>query len=181
MKQKHRGKPKKVPPVDNSYGILEGKDQVDTSPGQDASRHGMEEHLSNTDAPMNTINGNLNTTSQKQHLIAELVDNNIPGPYLAKVLRSSPGPIEATPLYMEGQPSSLPVNNIHGQAFDKDVSDLHSEECEKYHSNNMDNDFLKGLHEPEFLTQMVVPWKAASFEFMQILFFFSCDSGLSDI
>ena len=79
MKQKHRGKLKKVRPVDNSYRMLEYKDQVDTSPGQDESRHGMEEHSSKTDAPMNTINGNLNTTSQEQHLFTELLNNNIPG------------------------------------------------------------------------------------------------------
>lgn len=68
MKQKHRDKLKKV-----------HKDQVETSPGQDASRHGMEEHSSKTDAPMNTTNGNLNTTSQEQHLIPESLNNNIPG------------------------------------------------------------------------------------------------------
>lgn len=79
MKQKHRGKLKKVRPVDNSYRMLEYKDQVDTSPGQDESRHGMEEHSSKTDAPMNTINGILNTTSQEQHLFTELLNNNIPG------------------------------------------------------------------------------------------------------
>ena len=79
MKQKHHGKLKKVHQVDNSYRMFEYKDQVDTSPGQDASRNGMEEHSSKTDAPMNTINGNLNTTSQEQHLIPELLNNNIPG------------------------------------------------------------------------------------------------------
>lgn len=67
MKQKHRGKLKKVHPADNS------------STGQDSSRHGMEEHSSKTDAPMNTINGNLNTTSQELHLITELPNNDIPG------------------------------------------------------------------------------------------------------
>ena len=82
--------------------------------------------------------------------------------YLAQVLQRSPGPIEATPLYTmeEGQPSNLHVDDIHGQASDKNVSDLQSEECEKVyipagltfedfnfedtdpqqHSNNMDND-----------------------------------------
>ena len=80
MKQKHRGKLKKVHPVDNSYRMLDYNDRVDTSLRQlDASRHGMDEHSSKTDAPMNTINGNLNTTSQKQRLITELPYNNIPG------------------------------------------------------------------------------------------------------
>lgn len=78
MKQKHRGKLKEVHPVDNSYRMLEYKDQVD-KPREDAFRHGMEEHSSKTNAPMNTINGNLNTTSQKQHLITELLNNNIQG------------------------------------------------------------------------------------------------------
>ena len=60
----------------------------------------------------------------------------------------------------EGQPSNLHVDDIHGQASDKDVSDLQSEEYEKVyipagltfedfnfedtdpqqHSDNMDND-----------------------------------------
>ncbi|XP_030946508.1 uncharacterized protein LOC115970990 isoform X2 [Quercus lobata] len=188
--QKHRGKLKKVHPV--------GKDQVDTSPGQGASRNGTEEHSSKTDAPMNTINGNLNTTSQKQHLITELLNNNIPGNFgnpntfydrenfengkgkdiiqdwncmdddffgtsSTQVLQSSPEPIETTPLTiksytmggcqssstplytmggcqsnssmtMEGQPSNLPVNDIHGQAFDKNVPDLQSEKDQKVYT-----------------------------------------------
>ena len=78
MKQKHRGKLKKVHPSDNSYQMLEYKDQVDTSSEHDTTRHGMKEHSSNTDAPMNTINGK-NTTSQKHHLLAESLDNNIQG------------------------------------------------------------------------------------------------------
>ena len=79
MKQKHHGKLKKVHQVDNSNRMLEYKDQVDTSSEHDTSRHGMKEHSSNTDAPVNTINVNLNTTSQKHHLFTEPLDNNIPG------------------------------------------------------------------------------------------------------
>ena len=65
MKQKHH--------------LKHNKDQVDTSSEHDTTRHGMKEHSSNTDAPMNTINGILNTTSQEQHLFTELLNNNIPG------------------------------------------------------------------------------------------------------
>ena len=60
------------------YHLKHNKDQVDTSSEHDTTRHGMKEHSSNTDAPMNTINGK-NTTSQKHHLLAESLDNNIQG------------------------------------------------------------------------------------------------------
>ena len=82
--------------------------------------------------------------------------------YFAQPIQSSPGSIEAIPLYtMEGQPSNLLVNNIHSQAFDKNVSDLPSREDEELyipasfddfhfkdidplqHSNNMENDFYE--------------------------------------
>ena len=79
MKQKYRDKLKKAHSVDSNSQMLEYKDQVDTSSEHDTSRHGMKEHSSNTDAPVNTINVNLNTTSQKHHLFTEPLDNNIPG------------------------------------------------------------------------------------------------------
>ena len=84
--------------------------------------------------------------------------------YLLEAIKSSPTPIEATPLYTrEGQPSNLLVNNIPSQALDKNVFDLPSKEDEEVyipaghnfddfpfegidpqqHSNNIDKDFLE--------------------------------------
>lgn len=79
MKQKHRDKLKIPHSVDSNSQMLGYKDQVDTSSEHDTSRHGLKEHSSNTDAPMNTINGNLNTTSQKHSLFTEAPDNYIQG------------------------------------------------------------------------------------------------------
>ena len=87
--------------------------------------------------------------------------------FITQALQSSPKTIEAmggcqsnSSMTMEGQPSNLFVNGIHGRAFDKNVSNLQSEEYEKVytppglyfgdfnyegidpqqHSDNMDND-----------------------------------------